>query len=122
MYNKIFHNFIKRYLKVPEIKVNISDNGQDISINGKQLSPDQVSGLVQEAVVFKGSPLLQGIMDSMRVQATEDLIINNKTEEDMYFPRATLYVIDTIEKQLNIIINRNLTSENNNTRLEIDER
>ena len=101
MYNKIFNLFIKRYLKIPKLEVIISDNGEQILINGNELSQDDIQRIQQEALMLQKSLLLKGVFDAIREKAVEDLLLNSKVTEELYFPRATLYIVDSIQAQIN---------------------
>lgn len=97
MFNKIFHKYIKRYLNIPNWSNTIQYDGYELTIDGGVADRQQVA---RDAEYFINNKTYMAVLNNIRVAAENTLRDETYKTEDLYFPKATLFVVGEIYKQM----------------------
>ena len=79
---------------------------------------EDTNSLQSEATFLKNSILFKSIMHSLKTQAEEDIFKNSRTTEDLYFPKATLYVVNSLINQIDNLKSKHLTDKIQTSKVE----
>ena len=97
MFNKIFHKYIKRFLNLPNWSDTIQSDGYNVVINGIQIEKNQVA---KDADYFLKNKTYQAILNNIKIAAENTLRDETYKTEDLYFPKATLFILSEINNQM----------------------
>lgn len=109
MYNKIFHTYIKKYLNIPNITGTLIANGDTILLNDIEIPTNQA---VQDANFLLNSKVMLAVLNNIKVASETHLKENCFETKDLYFPKASLYVLNEIYRQLEAISSIELDNQN----------
>jgi hypothetical protein len=96
MYNKIFNKFVRKYLNLPNWENIVQSDGVNVTVNGREVDPMQVA---RNAQLLKDDVILNAILNNIKI-AAENSLRDSMTTEDLYFPKASLFVIGEIKNQI----------------------
>lgn len=75
------------------------------------LSDAQREQMAKEARMISETSYWKRLTSSVKQKAQQQMFERSQTYEDMYFGKATLYVVDLLEKRLNAIAKFNKISD-----------